>query len=122
MKNSNFIKGFTLLYTVTDNNTLSKVYEYSKADLVGPSICIRVNTNLEKSLFDLPLISVDTSKYDYGDILQAIGIDETIMEMAKEYYKENGSFILISKFGNIIINSESVNKIFSDFRKTISIF
>lgn len=120
MKKGDFIKGFSVIERREDvvTGTVMEVLEYSIRDFYGPSIQVLVT----KVKGELPKLKPNKDTYGYEDVDVCIGVERTIKEMAKEYYNQYGCHILTSRFGEILIDSENIDDIFEEFKKTICIF
>lgn len=104
-------------WTEDDNKTYTHL-RYSVRDFYGPT----VDLLMEKKEELLPIVEVIPQSYKFEDVTVADGINKTIVNAAKEIFKEYGEHKIKTKFGCILISSSDTEKIFSDFKERIILF
>jgi hypothetical protein len=94
-------------------------YRVSIKDHYGPEIDVQVS----QTEGCLPIISPVLATYVVEDSSENIGLDKTMEEIGKYFFKKDGMLFLESrKYGYIFISSEKVEDIFQKIRNNIQLF
>lgn len=93
-------------------------WKYYKTDFYGPFVEIKVRE--VKGI--RPYVELVNGSYKVEDASVAIGINRVMLEAAKELFKEYGSYTLVTRFGEIYIKDENVEKVFQNLIKSINLF
>lgn len=99
-------------------NEKTTIWKYCKTEFYGPFVEIKV-----REVKDVrPYVELVNGSYKVEDASVAIGINRVMLEAAKELFKEYGSYTLVTRFGEIYIKDENVEKVFEDLVKSINLF